>query len=133
MQNAVELARRARRVADDVLFPVAAEVDRSGILPPELLDLLAAEGFYGVSADPGDGALVRGGLDVPGLAGVGPIVEALAGGCLSAAFVWIQHLGVVRGVSSADDPAVRDRWLSPLVSGRVPPSCGCGVRTPAGC
>ncbi len=113
MQIATNLVDRAREIADEVFFPAAAGIDSCGALPRQLLDLLASEGFYGVTADPSDG-----GLDVAGLVGVGPMVEAFAGGCLSAAFVWLQHLGVVRGVSGADDPAVRRRWLAPLASGR---------------
>ena len=41
--------RDAREIADDVLFPAADEVDRADRVPAAHFDLLAAEGFYGLS------------------------------------------------------------------------------------
>ena len=40
----------ARRLADEVLFPRAMDVDRMGLLPPALLDAIAAAGLYGAAA-----------------------------------------------------------------------------------
>jgi alkylation response protein AidB-like acyl-CoA dehydrogenase len=112
MSNALELAARAERIADEVFFPAAGSVDRSGRLPSAFLDRLAADSFYGVAAPTPDG-----GLDTPGLAAAGALIEPLAGGCLSAAFIWIQHHGAVLGVAHGPDAAVRERWLPSLVSG----------------
>jgi len=75
---------RARQIADEVLFPDAAAVDAADRVPSTHLDLLAAEGFYGAAAA---------GLDT---AEMGAILEAFASGCLSTAFVWLQHHGAVR-------------------------------------
>jgi alkylation response protein AidB-like acyl-CoA dehydrogenase len=97
------LARRAARIADEVLFPAALAVDRADRVPASHLDLLAAEGFYGVPAID-DAALAHG------------ITESLASGCLATAFVWIQHQGAVRAALGAP-PAVRDAWLDPLCRG----------------
>ena len=69
--------RDAREIADDVLFPAADEVDRADRVPAAHFDLLAAEGFYGLS----------------GFDELAPAVEAFAGGCLATAFVWTQHRG----------------------------------------
>src|ERR1700678_1256906 len=96
--------RRARELADDVLWPAAMAVELSGEIPAGHLDALAAQGFYGL-AGPGE----AGGLDVDfGVAC--EVIEILAGGCLSTAFVWLQHQGVVRAVAGSDDAALRERW-----------------------
>src|SRR5262249_13346662 len=82
-----DLVARARAIADEVLFPAAAEVDRDGVAPPGHFDLLAAEGFYGIAVD-----------DSLGLTETVAILEALAGGCLSTTFIWMQHHGLIRGI-----------------------------------
>ncbi|MET0692317.1 MAG: acyl-CoA dehydrogenase family protein [Propionibacteriaceae bacterium] len=118
MSSAVEMAARARRLADEVFFPAAGPIDRSGELPSALLDRLADAGFYGVAAPAAEG-----GLDTAGLAAAGALIEPVAGGCLSAAFIWIQHHGAVLGVANAADPAVRERWLARLANG----NCRAGI------
>ena len=50
----------ARELATEVLAPAAMRVEASERVPPEHLDLLAAEGFYGLA-----GPREAGGLDVP--------------------------------------------------------------------
>jgi alkylation response protein AidB-like acyl-CoA dehydrogenase len=80
-------------------------------VPPEHLDLLAAEGFYGLP-----GPREAGGLDVPFPAAC-RIIEILAGACLSTTFVWMQHHGVVRAVAGTDNAALRQRILGPLCRG----------------
>jgi alkylation response protein AidB-like acyl-CoA dehydrogenase len=100
----------ARRLADDVLFPAALDVDAGDLLPRSHLDTLAASGLYGLWG-PAD----AGGLDVDAAVGE-RVVEALAGGCLTTTFVWRQHQGVVGMVAEAST-AVRDEWLAPLCRG----------------
>jgi alkylation response protein AidB-like acyl-CoA dehydrogenase len=105
-----EVAATARRLADEVLFPAALEVDSAHLLPRTHLDTLAAAGFYGLLGPPSSGGL---GLD----AATGPrVVEELARGCLTTAFVLMQHQGVVRQIGQADQ-RVRDEWLGPLCRG----------------
>lgn len=101
------LADRARRVADDVLFPAALEVDRAERVPPSHLDRLAAEGVYGAAADAD--------LD---LAGLGAIVEALASGDMATTLVWIQHLTPVFALSAQPSSALMEAWLPALVAGK---------------
>ncbi len=98
----------AEELAESLLFPQASTVDATGELPREHLDALAAASLYGVSAPPG-----LGGVSATEL---GLIVEALAGGCLSTAFVWIQHLGAVRAAAAAS-AELRRAWLRPLCTG----------------
>lgn len=108
------LLEAARRIADEVLFPAAAAVDRAPAVPVEQLDLLAAAGLFGVSAPVTVGGAE---LDLPTF---GLVAEALAGGCLATAFVWMQHHGLVRALARPAAPAaMRADWLGPLSSGSI--------------
>jgi alkylation response protein AidB-like acyl-CoA dehydrogenase len=108
----VTLLETARRIADEVLFPAAATVDRAPSVPVLQLELLASAGLYGVAAPASVGGAD---LDLPTF---GRVVEALAGGCLATAFVWVQHHGLVRALAAPDAPAgLRADWLGGLASG----------------
>jgi alkylation response protein AidB-like acyl-CoA dehydrogenase len=100
----------AQRLADDLLFPAALEVDAAELVPRAHLDALADAGLYGLWG-PAD----AGGLDVDAATGL-RVVETLAAGCLTTTFVWLQHQGVVRQIGQAP-AAVRDTWLAPLCRG----------------
>lgn len=104
-------ADRARRLADGVLFPRALDTEAAGLVPVDLLDRLASEGLYGMAA-PAD----VGGWELSS-AEVQPVVEALAGGCLTTTFVWIQHHNPVRAVAASATPGLRETWLAPLARG----------------
>jgi len=107
---------RARAIADDVLFPSALAVDAADRVPAQHLDLLAAEGLYGEAL----------GDDID-LAGLGAIVEALAGGCLATAFVWIQHLTPLMATAGAG----RTDLAEAFASGRRRGGIGlAGLRSP---
>jgi hypothetical protein len=99
------IASRARALAEDVLWPSDVGLDGAERVPADQLDLLAAEGFYGLATE----------LPAPDLARV---VEILASGSLTTAFVWLQHHGAVRAVAGGARP-VRDRWLAPLRAGQL--------------
>ncbi len=92
-----QLLADADRVSDDVLAPARGEVDRSGLIPPGHFDAMAESGLFGAAllADP--------------LAFAG-VVEALARGCLSTTFVWLQHHGLARRLAM---PGI-DTTLEPL-------------------
>ena len=64
----------------------------------------------------GLGARSTPGVSAPTPATGARVAEVLAGGCLTTAFVAIQHQGVVRQVGRPPD-AVRDEWLAPLCRG----------------
>ncbi len=106
------LVARAQTLADDVLFPAALATDASPLLPVELLHALASAGFYGLS-----GRLADGGLGASAATAYG-VIEALASGCLTTTFVWLQHLGSVRAVSVEPGPR-HDQWAAPLCAGTV--------------
>jgi alkylation response protein AidB-like acyl-CoA dehydrogenase len=101
----VDYLANARRLADEVLFPAALATDAADTLPVELLDSLADAGLYGFVLD----------ADFPTVCSV---IEALASGCLTTAFVWVQHLGAVRAAATSEYESVRDEWMEPLASGR---------------
>ena len=105
------IVERARAIADDVLLPAAAGTDAADLLPVSHLDLLAREGFYGVAGPADAGGLD---LDPPTTCAV---VEALASGCLTTAFVWLQHRNPIRAVAASATPGLRGEWLAPLCAG----------------
>jgi alkylation response protein AidB-like acyl-CoA dehydrogenase len=98
--------QRAVEIADGVLFPAALDVDRADRVPASQLDLLAAEGFYGMAA-----------REETDLAALAATLEAFAGGCLATAFVWLQHHGAVVSSAHSETPGLRERWLAPLARG----------------
>jgi alkylation response protein AidB-like acyl-CoA dehydrogenase len=101
---------RARSLATDVLFARALDVDRGRSSPVAGLDALAGAGLYGLHAP------TRAGGSAADADTAGRVVEALAGGCLTTTFVWIQHQGVVKRLVRAEG-AVAEQWLPGLATG----------------
>jgi alkylation response protein AidB-like acyl-CoA dehydrogenase len=102
---------RARRVADDVLFPAAQATDTAKLVPRSNLEALRDAGLHGL----------QGPRDVPGGLGADhvaarPVLEVITGGCGATAFVYAQHHGAVRRVA-AGDGAARAGWLPRLCDG----------------
>src|SRR6185312_6115879 len=85
------LVTAAARLADDLLFPRAADVD-AGQVPRSHLAALAAAGLFGISAP-----LTAGGAAAPG-----PVArrvhEILAGADASTWLVYTQHMTPVRAL-----------------------------------
>jgi alkylation response protein AidB-like acyl-CoA dehydrogenase len=108
--NCVEVAQR---LADELLFPAAVATDASDIVPVELLDAIAEAGLYGIVAPPDFGGMSA------DFGAVCAVLEALATGCLTTAFLWMQHIGLVRALTSSADEELRARWLKPLASGEI--------------
>lgn len=107
----------AQGIADEVLFPAALATDASDVVPRDLLDTLASAGLYGV------------GLETD-FRTVCAVQEALAGGCLTTAFIWAQHLGLVHELAAAGDTAARATWLGPLAAGEIRAGLGLGGALP---
>ncbi len=107
------IVERARRIADEVLFPSALQTDTANLLPVANLDVLAREGFYGMA-----GPAEAGGLELE-LATAYRVVETLAAGCLTTTFVWLQSQNPVRAVTTSQTPGLRNRWLGPLCRGEL--------------
>jgi alkylation response protein AidB-like acyl-CoA dehydrogenase len=105
-----DLVTEAERIADEVLFPAALATDRAETVPVELLDALADAGLYGLT-----GPASAGGLEAD-FGDVCAVVERLASGCLTTAFVWVQHLGAVFAAAGSSNAAVA-AWLPELCRG----------------
>jgi alkylation response protein AidB-like acyl-CoA dehydrogenase len=104
----------AHRISDDVLFPGALEVDASAVVPVVRLDQLADAGLYGLA-----GPSSTHGMGLTDMAAGLEIIEIVAGGCLTTAFVWIQHHGAVRALTEAGPSRLRDEFLEPMCAGAV--------------
>lgn len=90
------IVEQTRSLADDVLFPGALDTDASALLPVSNLDALAALGLYGAVMPVQVGGL---GLTQAQLL---ELIEILSSGCLTTAFVWMQHLGASNVVARTD-------------------------------
>ena len=101
----------ARKLADDLLFPAAQTTDRADAVPRANLDAIADAGLYGIAGRP-----EHGGLQVPSSPCATDVIEALASGCLTTAFVWIQHHSLVRSLYSGPD-GLAEEWLPKLCRG----------------
>jgi alkylation response protein AidB-like acyl-CoA dehydrogenase len=104
------IVARARRIADEVLFPASLDVDASDLLPVASLDALAAAGLYGLAVPVDLGGL---GAD---LATVTAVAEHLASGCLTTTFVFMQHHSAARAASVSGDHRA---LAGDLAAGRV--------------
>lgn len=113
----MDIVATAQRIADEVLFPAALATDASDVVPRELLDTLASAGLYGAGLE-------------SDFATVCAVQEALASGCLTTAFLWAQHLGLVHALASGGDTEARATWLRPLVAGEVRAGLGLGGALP---
>ena len=112
LPKATGLLSAARRLADDVLFERALAVDAADSVPEENLDLLRDAGLYGLWSPTELGGC---GFDEAERL---PILEALASGCLTTAFVWAQHGG--GSANAARTPAgsvLHERWARALATG----------------
>jgi alkylation response protein AidB-like acyl-CoA dehydrogenase len=102
----MDIVERSRQLADEVLFPAALATDAADVVPREVLDALADAGLYGNALD----------VDFPTICAV---QETLASGCLTTAFLWAQHLGLVHALATSGNEELQSRWLAPLTTGEV--------------
>ena len=112
MNDANSIVEVAEHLAETLLFPAALATDTSGLVPLRNLDALAEAGLYGVL-----GPTEYGGVGA-GLQAFCSVVEALAGGCLTTTFVWVQHNTPVRTITASLNEALKQEWLPELCAGR---------------
>ncbi|MCX4878562.1 acyl-CoA dehydrogenase family protein [Streptomyces sp. NBC_00847] len=103
------LVSTARSLADDLLAPNAARIDREGV-PESHVDAVRRSGLLGVSAPQ-----EYGGAGAPD-AVAREVAEILAGACCSTWFVQTQHHTPVKMLAATELP-VRERLLRPLATG----------------
>jgi len=107
-----EFLNAAQQLADDVLFKRALDVDASGAVPAGNLDLFRDAGLYGLWTP-----REVGGCGFDELERL-PILEALAGGCLTTAFVWAQHGGgSANAARTPPGSPLHERWARALATG----------------
>ena len=106
----MDIVGTAKRLADEVLFPAALATDTADTLPVEFLDALAEAGLYGLTGPASAGGI---GADFQTVCNV---VEALASGCLTTTFVWVQHIGAVLAAATSENDAIAE-WVAPLCRG----------------
>ncbi len=107
-----EIVTTAEAFAEDTLFPNAIATDLGGQLPEAQLLQWAKMGLYGLTAPPdlgGAGATRETLLSV---------IESMAFGCLTTAFVWVQHQGSCRAAVESSGPT-HEAWAAKLSSGRA--------------
>ena len=107
-----QLLARARVLAAEVLAPAAMSVEASQQVPPEHLDLLAAEGFERAGL-PGEAC----GLDLPVSRLPARSSRRWPALALPPMFVWLQQHSVVRAVARSDNTGLRADLLGPLCRG----------------
>lgn len=121
----MDIVAEAQRVADEVLFPAAQATDASDIIPAGLLDAVARAGLFGIAAP-----REAGGLEAD-FRTVCAVHEALASGCLTTAFLWMQHTGLVRSLAADPGSDLARELLAPLAAGQIRAGLGLGGALPA--
>jgi alkylation response protein AidB-like acyl-CoA dehydrogenase len=112
-QASLTLVDRARTLADVVLAPAAELVDIHAAIPTTHFGALADAELFGVL-----GPIDAGGSDLSAH-DTRRVIAAVAGGCGSTFFVWVQHHGVVRALRNSPNATLRDSLLAPLCSGHT--------------
>lgn len=120
----MDIVKVAEQFADEVLFPAANQTDAGDVIPVALLEALAATGLYEFAAP-----READGLDAD-FCTVCAVLEALSGGCLTTAFVWMQHVSALRAVAVSENAALRACWLAPLASGEAKAGLALGGALP---
>ncbi len=104
----------ARKFAEDVLAPIAEEIDRASRFPKDTFGQMAELGFLGLPVD-----------DTIGGAGMGHLayaiaLEEFARVCASTAWTLASHLSLCTNlIASAGSPEQREAFVGPLASGEV--------------
>ncbi len=102
----------ARSLADELIRPAAAQVDRS-VVPRSHLDAWGAAGLLGLAGPP-----AYGGGGAPAHV-VREVTELLAGACGATWFVATQHAMPLATVAASTNEALKDRLLPGLCTGTL--------------
>jgi alkylation response protein AidB-like acyl-CoA dehydrogenase len=105
------LRTTAQQLAETVLHPRAAEIDRARAYPQDGIAALAQAGLLGLLVPQAEGG--RGG-DLVDLALVS---EALGWGCASTAMCFLMHSCGCALIAAKATPEQRQRWLAPAARG----------------
>jgi hypothetical protein len=102
----------ARSLADDLIRPLAEQVDRS-VVPRSHLDAWGRAGLLGLA-----GPVAYGGGGAPA-AVVREVTEVLAGACGATWFVATQHALPLATLAASSNDALKDRLLRGMCTGEV--------------
>src|SRR5436190_14138700 len=107
-----EVLANARQLADSVLTPNAASVDRDGRFPSESIEALAKSGLLGLCVDADHGGR-----------GAGPrmfaaVTEELAAACSSSAMIYVMHVTAAQAIAASSVLGSRDELLRQIAGGR---------------
>jgi alkylation response protein AidB-like acyl-CoA dehydrogenase len=108
-----EAIAAARALADEVLAPNAAEIDRSRSFPRANFAALAERGLLGLLVPAGVGG--SGG----NLAPFAAILENLGRGCASTAMCYLMHGCATAVIAAKATPEQAERWLRPIAGGQL--------------
>lgn len=107
-RNPVELARQ---IANEVIAPLAAEIDREKRFPREAFDALGKAGLLGLLVPEEAGGL--GGS----LSDLAAVTEVIGQSCGSTAMCFLMHSCATRVIASKATPDQRERYLRPIARG----------------
>jgi alkylation response protein AidB-like acyl-CoA dehydrogenase len=116
----------ARRFSEQELAPIAREIDLAdGVIPEEVLQKMAANGFFGMGISPDYGGL---GLD---LLSIGLVTEELCRGNLAMGSVIQRNLLCGSILQAFGTEEQKRRWLPGIASGELQ-TCTSGTEPEAG-
>ena len=108
------IVETARAFAQDRLAPHAAEWDRTGKLPPEILRELGELGFLGMTIAP-----EWGGVGTDYVAYALALMEIAAGDGSISTVMSVQNAPVCAVLAGYGNESQKERWLRPLASGQM--------------
>lgn len=103
----------ARRVAREILAPMAAEVDREGKFVREGIKVIGESGLMGLCIPKEYGG---DGID---LLSVVIATEELAQGCASSAMCYVMHTCAVLPIVAAGTPEQLEKYIRPVAAGKI--------------
>lgn len=121
-----EMIEAVRKFTAGEIAPHAAEVDRSGQLPPDLFRKLGEQGIAGLVIPEKWGGI---GAD---LASFAACLEVIAAGCASTAWVLLSHSASARTLVGAGSDAQKDHYLPQLAAGQMIGSAMAGTEAGGG-
>lgn len=102
----------AKRVAEGVLTPNAANVDRDAAFPAANIEALGKEGLLGLTVD-----AAHGGLGAPPRV-FAAVAEELATACPSTAMIYVMHVAAQQAIASSSSLEKKDDLLRDIAAGK---------------
>lgn len=107
-----EILKTTKELAETVLAPNAASVDREARFPAESVDALGKKGFLGLCID-----TARAGRGEPPRM-FAAVVEELAMACASTAMIYVMHVTATQAIATSEVLDSRDELLCDIARGK---------------